>query len=210
MAAHMLWRTRGLESRPAAFALPAPTATEGASLDHCFRLGEAESADCLILLRSAGLSALQTLRASGLAWLKPLIVLDAKLADMADVRFNVKDGDSWSAAAAVITRFAARAKSLKPQIAASDDFDTRLLAYLFVADRALVLRRDGSGQTVLPYTAGFDAVRIIDALKRLAARGLVATKLDSEAPSPQRELVVELSVKGLSFVAAGDGERASA
>ena len=208
MAGQMLWRVRGLGALPAAAVFPRPTSAERVSLEHCFRLVDDETADCLILLRPAGLAAIEALRAKGRPCLQPLFVLDPKLADLADVRFNVGDGDSWSAVADTLTRFAARAKSLNAGIAASNDFETRLAAYIYVSDRPLALCRDAAGQTTVPYTAGFSVAASIEAIKRLAARGLVSAKLDATATADERRLVVGLTPKGMAFVAADGPERA--
>lgn len=201
MAGQMLWRVRGLGVLPTAAVFPPPTSAERASLEHCFRLVDDENADCLILLRPAGLAGVEAVRAHGDSYLQPLFVLDPNLAPIADVRFNVGDGESWSTAAAAITDFAARAKTLQAGIAASDDFDTRLAAYLFVADRTLDLWRGASGRTTVPYTAGFSVEALIEGIKRLAARGLVAAKLDVSTTGEERRLVVSLTPKGCTFVA---------
>ena len=196
----MLWRTRGLNTLPAAAVFPPPTPAERASLEHCFRLVEGDAADCVILLRQGGLAGVETLRARGQSYLQPLFVLDPNLAPIADVRFNVGDGQSWSATATAISTFAARAESLNPGIATSDDFDIRLAAYLYVADRTLTLTRDPLGRTTVSYTAGFAVAALIEAIKRLAARGLVSAKLDNAASGDERRLAVSLTTKGLALV----------
>lgn len=200
-AADALWRVRGLSKRPAAAVFPAPTAAEREGLGYCFRLVSAPQADCLVLLRQAGLAEIEQIRARGAAFLQPLLVLDAGHASIGDSLFSVGDGDSWSAAAATIVGFRDRRDELRPETAAATDLDIRLAAYLHVADKPLRLRRDEFGQTSVPYTAGFRAEDMLAAVKRLAAIGLVAARPGGSGEEGVRELVVTLTAKGTASVA---------
>ena len=200
-AAAVLWRVRGQADMPAAAVFPAPTAAERESLDYCFRLVAAPHADCLILLRQAGLAEIESVRAKGAAFLQPLFVLDAGHAAIGDVLFTVGDGDSWSAAASSIAKFRERRATLRVEAKTAIDFDARLAAYLHVADTPLRLRRDALGQTSIPYTAGFRAEHMIGAVKRLAAAGLVAARPGEASEDGARELIVSLTAKGAASVA---------
>ena len=200
-AAQVLWRVRGIGTLPRAAVFPTPTATERTSLEYCFKIVAPQAAECLVLLRQDGVVALEQIRAEGASYLQPLLTIDSALAPMADVHFQVGDGDSWSAAAAAFATFTARRAEIEPDALVSKDFDTRLLAYLHVADRALVLRRDGFGRTSVPYTGGFSASAIIEAVRRLAAKGLVTARLGAPSEDGQRELSVAVTAKGTSCVA---------
>jgi CheY-like chemotaxis protein len=199
-AGQMLWRVRGLGATPSAMVFPEPAQSEREGLEHCFRLTDGDDADCLILLRHAGLARLEALRAQGGAYLRPLFVLDPSLAPMADVYFNAGDGESWSAAVTAIMNFGARRRRLTPEIAGTADFDARLAAYLFVARRSIALCRATDGEMTVPYTAGFSSTAVIEAIKRLAARGLISAKLETTTKDAERRLVLELTPKGICFV----------
>ena len=200
-AAQVLWRVRGIGTLPSAAVFPEPTAAERASLEYCFRLADPAAADCLILLRASGLPEVEAVRASGAAFLQPLFCISERDAILSDVLFKVGESESWSAAAATLGAFAARRDSLEPGIAQARDFDGRLLAYLHVAERSLILRRDMVGRTIVPYTGGFAAASVLDAVKRLAGQGLVAAKPGQTAGDGTRELVVSLTSKGIGHVA---------
>ncbi len=200
-AADVLWRVRGLAERPMAAVFPAPSEAEREGLDYCFRLVAPSQADCLVLLRQAGLAEVEGVRAQGDAFLQPLLVLDAGHAEIGDALFRVGDGDSWSAAAATIIGFRDRRSALLPEAAAATDLDARLAAYIHVADRPLRLRRDVLGRTSVPYTAGFRAEDVLAAVKRLAAAGLIAARPGDSGEDGVRELVLALTAAGHATVA---------
>ena len=200
-AAHVLWRVRGIGSLPRAAIFPTPTAAERASLDYCFQVVPPQSAECLVLLRQDGLADVERVRADGAAYLQPLFTIDPALASVADINFQVGDGESWTAAATALTAFAARRAEIEPDTLISKDFDTRLLAYMHVADRGLVLRRDGFGRTSVPYTGGFAASAVIEAVRRLAAKGMVSARPGAASDDGQRELTVVITGKGRGVVA---------
>ena len=200
-AADVLWRVRGLAERPMAAVFPAPSAEEREGLDYCFRLVAPSQADCLVLLRQAGLAEVENVRASGTAFLQPLLVLDAGHAEIGDALFSVGVGDSWSAAAATIIGFRDRRPALRPEAIAATDFDARLAVYIHLANRSLRLRRDGLGRTSVPYTAGFHAEDVLAAVKRMAASGLIAALPGDSGKDGVRELVVTLTNKGIASVA---------
>ena len=199
-AAQVLWRVRGIGTLPKVAVFPAPSPSERASLEYCFRLVDPDRADCLMLLSEAGRPGLERARATGAAYLQPLLTIDPTLAPLADVHFQVGDGESWSTAAAALTSFPARREELEEHAIASKDFDTRLLAYLTIADRGLVLRRDELGRTSVPYTAGFAGAALIEAVRRLAARGLVVARPGATAEDGRRELSVVVTAKGTALV----------
>ncbi len=200
-AAQVLWRVRGIGTLPTAAVFPEPTADERSSLEYCFRLTEPAAADCLILLRSGGLAGIEAARAGAASFLQPLFCISERDAALSDVVFKVGESESWSAAATALTTFAARRDGLEPGIGQTADFGVRLLAYLFVAERSLVLRRDTLGRTIVPYTGGFAVAALLEAVKRLAGQGLIAAKPGETAPDGTRELVLSLTGKGIGQVA---------
>ncbi len=202
-AVEVLWRVRGIASLPSAAVFPEPKPVERASLECCFKLVAPAAADCLVLLRQAGLSDLEAARVEGCAFLQPLLTLDETLAPMADALFQVGDGESWSAAADRIMSFRTRRADLSAIVAQTADFDTRLAAYLYVANRPLVLRRDALGRTIVPYTAGFPVTAIVEAVRRLAARGFVKATPATSSADGLRELHIALALTGCESLAPG-------
>jgi hypothetical protein len=140
-------------------------------------------------------------RAGGASFLQPLFCLDGRDAAGCDVVFKVGDSESWSAAASALVTFAARRDALERDIAASLERATRLLAYLFVAERSIILRRDRLGRTLVPYTGGFAVAGVLEDLKQLAGLGLVSAKPGETDHEGTRELVVSLTGKGIAHVA---------
>src|SRR3954468_15194586 len=60
-AAEAFWRDRGLTGRPRALAVPQPTPEQALALSFCFRMGETEAADLIVLLDRAGIADLPAL-----------------------------------------------------------------------------------------------------------------------------------------------------
>lgn len=194
---HILWSLRGLSGCPKAAVFPAPSASERASLDHCFRLVDPEDADVWILVKRSGLSEIETLRETATAYLKPVLCIDETGLPVADCWFKVGDGDSWTDTAQTLARFTARAEDLSPEARKAGDFDKRLLSYLYVSQHPIVLRRAGDGQITLTGSGGFRTAAIVPALKRMGSAGLVFA-----APDPSRpdELIVKVTAAGAASI----------
>ena len=208
-AAQVLWRVRGIANLPHAGVFPAPSAAERQALEYCFRIVEPSAAECLVLMRPSGLAELEAFRAQNPNYLAPLFTLDEGNASLGDVAFKVGDGESWSAAAATLAQFRQRRAALKPT-AVEATGPMRLAAYMYVADRSLVLRRNAAAQTSVPYTAGFSVDAILMAVKQLAAAGLVLAKAGEAQGSDLRELLLSLTAKGFASVAAAAAVRPAA
>jgi CheY-like chemotaxis protein len=198
-AAQVLWRLRGIESLPSAAVFPAPSAAERARLEYCFRLVDADSADCLLLLRSSGLPEVSAVRASGNNYLQPLFAVGEVDTACSELHFRVDDGNSWSSAASRLLSFAERRRRLKPEVLDAATLEARLAAYLFVADRSLALQRDKAGRASIPYTGGFAAAAVVEAIKKLAAHHLVEVRPNTTEQGA-RELCVRLNEKGVASV----------
>lgn len=197
-AAQVLWRVRGFSTLPVVAPFPTPSPTERAKLEYCFRLAEPDVADCLVLVSRDGLPEVERLRETGESYLQPLIGLDQIATEAVDASFKVGDGDSWSAAGTLLKSFQARRAHLKPAITSCEEIETRLAAYLYVADRPLILRRDSFGRTTVPYSGGFGAKTAIESVKRLAAKSMVVTKPHVAGDDGVRELVVSLTTQALA------------
>lgn len=188
-----LWRTRGLDRVPVACVLPTPTPAERANLAHCFDIVDGPAgADCLVLLRDAGLAEVEALRRHGHNYLLPLVAVDKGFEAVADVFFEPGDGDSWTRIAAAIAGFAARRDRLGPELADPPALDMRLAAFLYVADRALELRRGAGGLTVIPQASGFRDADIVAAVKSLLGKNLVTTSIDKDAQTLSVKLQADL------------------
>ena len=208
-AGHTLWRVHGRDELPRVAVFPPPSATELASLEHCFEIVEAEAADGLLLLRASGLASVEAIRVQAKTYLQPLIVVDPKLAPCADVVFNVGEGQSWSAVVETLQRFDTRRRSLRADFVGSNDFDSRVAAYLYLTDRPFEFCRDEAGRTHVTYAAGFPAAKLIESVKRLAACGRVSATLEVSPDDNKRRLVISLTAKGASVLAGDGGARIS-
>ncbi len=193
-----LWRTRGLPQAPAAAVLPTPSAAEAARLSCCFRLVDPAAADCFILLGPRGLGELASARLSGRAHLIPVFTIDPGLEPRCDALFKVGNGQSWSLVADRLAAFAARRAKLLPAWLEATSFDDRLLAFLFVADRSLTLRREPSGEVVVADGGAFAPHLVIESVRRSTARGLLGAKPSKLTEGGGRELEIVLTASGRS------------
>lgn len=175
--AERLWRLRGLDQAPRAAVFPPPTSVERERLGACFELVAPDLADCLLLLRPAGIPSVESVRLNGRAFLQPLVTVHPGLLALADAAFDVGSDESWLELRRVLQTFERRRQILRPD-SGWRDFDLRLAAYLYVSARPLTLVREGR-KMVVAYAAGFPQAEVLEAVPRLAARGLVDAELES-------------------------------
>lgn len=199
-ASQVLWRVRGLPHLPSAIILPAPTVAEHQGLSYCFSTSNPEAADCIVVLNEGGLEELAALREKGAAYLLPVLGISESLRPACDWIFSVGESESWTGAARVIKNARQRTVLLKSEIRAAHDIEIRILAYLFVSERPIGLRRDKFGQTTVSQTAGFDPDMVIASLKKLAAQGLITSRGGPPLPDGSKELEVLPSDRGLARV----------
>jgi CheY-like chemotaxis protein len=202
-ASHVLWRIRGLSCLPAAIIFPMPTPAERHGLSYCFSTGSSRTADCVVLLSEAGLEDLAALREKSSRYLLPVLGINEALRPACDSIFTVGESESWTSAARVIKNVQLRTVLLKNEIRMSNDIEMRILAYLFVSERPICLRRDQFGQTVVSQSAGFDPNTIIASLKKLAAKGLITSRAGAELPAGSKELEVLPNDRGLACILDG-------
>ncbi len=200
-ASQVLWRVRGIANHPKAAVFPPPSAAERQGLAYCFDITDADRAECLVVLGPAGLSAVAAVRRSGARYLMPAFGIGDAALHACDAAFNVGDPESWSLVAARLQTFAARTAELDSEVATTDNADTRLLAYVFVSDRPITLRRDAFGRTEASHAGGFEPDEAIAAIKRLAAAGLLASRVTQHEGDGAKELSVYLSGAGEALVA---------
>lgn len=176
--AERLWRLRGLDQAPRAAVFPRPTSVERERLTACFDLVAPDLADCLLLLRPAGIAGVEAVRLNGRAFLQPLVTLHAGLRALADTTFDVGSNESWLDLRRALQTFERRRHHLRDDFRWRD-FDLRLAAYLYVSDRPLTLMREGR-HTIVAYAAGFPQAEVLEAVPRLAARGLVEATTEGD------------------------------
>ena len=177
-----LWRTRGLDHVPAVRVFPAPSRSDRAKLEHCFRIvDDASKVDCLVLLREAGMAEVEAIRRAGPHYLLPLVSVEAASALIADAFFEPGDGDTWTSVAQTIANFTARRATVHVDFVDPAALDMRLLAFMYVADRQLELRRGADGHTIIPKSSGFRHGDIVAGVKSLLGKDLVTTTIDKAA-----------------------------
>src|SRR3954468_3164476 len=143
-AAEAFWRDRGLTGRPRALAVPQPTPEQALALSFCFRMGETEAADLIVLLDRAGIADLPALHERLPGRPTPVVDVTGHALEACDAAFRLNDPSSWSEVAGLLNRFAARGAQLTPAARGGAEPDARLLACLYVADRPLRLVHDPS------------------------------------------------------------------
>jgi len=201
-ASEVLWRVRGLSRLPNAAIFPEPTAVERQGLEYCFAITEPDNADCIVVLNETGLAGLAALRHGGAAYLAPVLGIGDKAMTARDTGFEVGDAESWTRAASLVKDRQRRAALLKPEAREARDLETRLLAYLFVAETPIRLRRDSFGRTSVAFGGGFDPARLIGAIKALAAKGLVVSRLGEPTAEGDKELAILLGERGQASIEA--------
>jgi CheY-like chemotaxis protein/HPt (histidine-containing phosphotransfer) domain-containing protein len=138
-AADALWRKRGLDARPRAALCPDLGPEASAAVAQAFDLVAVEAADLVLVATDVGLESLRALRAEGPGRFLPAIDLTGRLGGACDGAFRVNDPASWDGLARTLRAFADRRAALHPGIRDAADPATRLLAALFVGERALAL-----------------------------------------------------------------------
>jgi CheY-like chemotaxis protein len=167
------WRERGLSGRPKVVAFPVPTREQALALDICFDRATLATADMIVLLDASALETISTWRARAGDFLLPVVDLSGTLATSCDAAFSINDPLSWNAAAEVIIKFAARRALLGRESQRAVELDTRLMAYLFVADRALCPIGDPASKLFIRYPGFFPANELGAVTERLTSRGLL-------------------------------------
>jgi len=99
----------------------------------------------------------------------PVVDLSGTLATSCDAAFSINDPLSWNAAAEVIIKFAARRALLGRESQRAVELDTRLMAYLFVADRALCPIGDPASKLFIRYPGFFPANELGAVTERLTS-----------------------------------------
>ena len=103
----------------------------------------------------------------------PIIDLSGTLASSCDAVFSINDPRSWDDIAEVIIKFANRRAVLARSSRQATELDTRLMAYLYVADRALYPIGDTASKLFIRYPGFFPAAELGPATQRLTSRGLL-------------------------------------
>ena len=172
-SSRLFWRERGLADRPRAAITPEPSREQALALGVAFDFAQTAAADLVLLIDTDGADQLETLRARSDGFLLPVVDVTGRETPAADAAFNAADRASWSIVADVLRRFAERASRLSRTVRQAKDLDTRLLAYLFVADRTLEPIRDPSRRAFVRYPGFFPDDDVVPAAERLANRGLL-------------------------------------
>ena len=167
------WRDRGLSGRPRVVPFPVPAREQALALDICFERGTLATAEMLVLLDASASQAIGAWRARVAEFLLPIIDLSGTLASSCDAAFNLNDRQSWDNVAEVISKFAHRRAFLDNSSRRAADLDTRLISYLYVADRPLYPIGDPTSKKFTRYPGFFPAADLGPATERLTRRGLL-------------------------------------
>ncbi|TDG33116.1 TackOD1 domain-containing metal-binding protein [Paracraurococcus ruber] len=166
------WQELGLADRPAALVLRGTEPPPVRMLRGCFDLSGRRPAEAILLPGPEALEEAAEARLASAHALLPVIDLSGRCPE-ADASFAVGDRASWAAVAGTLAGFAERRRSLPPRVLQAADLDTRLLAWTFIADRALQPRHDPGSRACVRYPGCFPQLETRLAAERLAGRGLL-------------------------------------
>jgi Thaumarchaeal output domain 1 len=127
----------------------------------------------IVLLDETASETISAWRARATDFLLPVVDLSGALATSCDATFSINDPLSWNATAEVIIKFATRRAHLARESQRATDLDTRLMAYLYVADRALSPIGDPASKLFIRYPGFFPADELSAVTDRLMSRGLL-------------------------------------
>lgn len=174
-ASEAAWKGFGLQGRPRAVAVPAPSREQAGVLELYFDLVEGGAPDVILLTDPNGIASLNLVRARSDGFLLPIVDLTGSLGDAADASFGPYNLASWRSVAAAVAGFGERRSRLSPHVTAALDVDTRLLAYLWVSKRDYAPVPDPGDPTCTRYP-GFFPSEFLLAAERLAHRGLLSRR----------------------------------
>lgn len=169
-AADALWRRRGLRGRPRAVLCPELGPDPSAAVGQAFELCAVETAEVILVGESEGLDDLHRMRKAGPGRLLPAIDLTGQFRRVCDLPFRVDDAGTWDRLAQACHDFAARRTALSTAVRDAEDPATRLLAFLYVGDRALSLSACAD-QSVSIAETGLSRAAVMAAILSLTGAG---------------------------------------
>ena len=172
-AATTFWRKRGLMRPPNVWVVPKPTPEQSLMLDTCFQLTTADRADLLVLLDEKSAGELAGWRSHGTSFLLPVVDMTRGGEHSCDITFKANDPTLWSEVAATIVKFATRRSQLTQLARGATDLETRLMAYLYVADKLLIPFADPTSQLFIRYPGFFPERELRDVAESLSKRGML-------------------------------------
>lgn len=172
-AADDVWRSVGLEKRPAAVLAAGQSAAEEKVLWHLFNLRRDCDPDVIVLAGSDAASRVVSLREDTDLFRCPVIDATGEFREVADATLTDFSQESLHEVAAVIEKFRSRFGRLAPRFQLAECIDDRLLAYLFLSGRSLHPERCAKSKSFVRYTGFFSSRVVFEVAERLRGRGLL-------------------------------------
>lgn len=167
------WATLGLIGRPKVHWFPRPIVPYSSLLGQVFALTEDSSIDAVLFADERRHSPLHNLRDVIDSQQAPIIDLNGRAGEFADVHFDLMNRNTWDATAKCILEYRARREKLQLDVRISVDPETQLLAHAFVAGRPIAATRYPLAPEAACYPGYWTAARTIPAAEALVRRGLL-------------------------------------
>ncbi len=169
------WAAFGLKRRPRVSWFPRKIFPYAARLAHVFEMVEDGDADvdAILFADERRHSPKDNLRDVIGALQVPIIDLNGRAGDFADVVFDANRPATWAETARVILDYRTRRRQLQPAFLDSIEPEHQLLAHAFVSGRPLAARHYPLSPDAVCYPGYWAASRTVAAAQQLVSRGLM-------------------------------------
>ncbi len=176
MPPHNAWRTGSpwdLTRRPRVHWFPRPIVPYSSLLGPIFELTDETDIDAVLFADERRHSPLHNLREVVGTLQAPIIDLNGRAGEFADIHFDLMDRRTWDQTAKCILEFGERRKKLDLAFRATAEPDMQLLAHAFVSRRKITATRYPLASEAVCYPGYWTAERTIPVAEGLARRGLL-------------------------------------
>jgi len=168
------WKLLGLTRRPRVHWFPRPIVPYSSLLGSIFELTDDSDIDAVLFAEERRHSPLHNLREVIGAFQAPIIDLNGRAGEFADVHFDLMNRQTWDQTAKRILEFSGRRAKLDLALRATAEPDMQLLAHAFVSGRKIAATRYPLASEAVCYPGYWTAARTIPAAEKLVRRGLLA------------------------------------
>lgn len=159
--------------RPRVHWFPRPIVPYSSLLGQVFELTDGSDIDAILFAEERRHSPLHNLREVVGILQAPIIDLNGRSGNFADVHFDLMDRRTWDQTARVVLEFGERRKRLDLAFRVVVEPDMQLLAHAFVSDRKISATRYPLAPEAVCYPGYWTAARTIPAAESLVRRGLL-------------------------------------
>jgi len=167
------WNSLGVTRRPRVHWFPRPIVPYSSLLGPVFELTDSSDVDAILFADERRHSPLHILREVVGTLQAPIIDLNGRAGDFADVHFDLMNRQTWDQTARCIQEFSERRWKLDLAFRATVEPDMQLLAHAFVSGRRIMATRYPMASEAVCYPGYWTAERTIAAAEKLVRRGLL-------------------------------------